>query len=504
MAAVPTTPNRASNPAVTLNDYPNELTILSLRRTRLAPWVRTSRLSPTHGKTAGVALVVLCLVAVAFAQEIRFSRIDGDFEVGLGPVGVAAGDINGDGIVDIVTANNDDDTVTVLLGRLGAEFDAMESYDVGAGPTAVRLADVDGDGHLDVVTANEVDDSVSVLLNQGDGSFAVVEPATATGLGPASVIVVDLDGDGVLDIATIDNLDETLSIVFGVGDGTFLNRQTIVALGEPMDLSAADVNGDGLLDLVVVNSTGGIDESGSVRIYEGLGGGVFEPLSEIESDTLFFPVGIQVADLNGDGNADLVVVNDEGDSVTVFLGRGDFTFDEAQDYSVGSFPSAVVVADFDQDGTLDVATTNFFDDSITVLPGAGDGSLGEAVQVEVGSGPLGLVAVDVDGDGRMDLVAANNDDATVSVLLNTFGEPQPTATPTPPAPTPTPTPGATVCVGDCSGDGDVTVDEILTMVNIALGTGTTAACPAGDANLDGDITVDEILTAVNNALSGCG
>jgi hypothetical protein len=76
-------------------------------------------------------------------------------------------------------------------------------------------------------------------------------------------------------------------------------------------------------------------------------------------------------------------------------------------------------------------------------------------------------------------------------------------TPTPTGPVPTPTVGPPVCVGDCNDDGDVTVDEILTMVNIALGNALVDDCPAADANGDGQVTVDEILTAVNYALNGC-
>jgi hypothetical protein len=80
----------------------------------------------------------------------------------------------------------------------------------------------------------------------------------------------------------------------------------------------------------------------------------------------------------------------------------------------------------------------------------------------------------------------------------------PTPAPSPNAsPVPTPTPTPVPCVGDCNGDGQVTVDEILAMVNVALGNASASACNASDANGDGQITIDEILTAVNHALNGC-
>lgn len=81
--------------------------------------------------------------------------------------------------------------------------------------------------------------------------------------------------------------------------------------------------------------------------------------------------------------------------------------------------------------------------------------------------------------------------------------PSPTRTPSTPGPTPTTTPGGSSCVGDCSRSGDVTVDELLRLVNIALGNLPISSCPAGNPNGDNEVTIDEILTAVNNALNGC-
>jgi len=95
-----------------------------------------------------------------------------------------------------------------------------------------------------------------------------------------------------------------------------------------------------------------------------------------------------------------------------------------------------------------------------------------------------LVAGDVNGDETPDLVTTNQDDGTISILLN---QSMPAAR----------------CIGDCNASTDVTVDEILTMVNIALGTQQASACLPGDSNGDGQVTVEEILAAVNNALNGC-
>ena len=153
--------------------------------------------------------------------------------------------------------------------------------------------------------------------------------------------------------------------------------------------------------------------------------------------------------------------------------------------SVGSFPEGVVAADFNGDQKTDIATSSNFEDKVSVLLGVGDGTLMPAVNFDVGAGPFGLAAADLNRDGRQDITSANIDEGTATVLLNETEPP------------------AFECVGDCNGDGQVTVNELIVMVNIALGNAPLSQCTAGDANTDGEITINEIIAAVNNTLSGC-
>jgi hypothetical protein len=193
-------------------------------------------------------------------------------------------------------------------------------------------------------------------------------------------------------------------------------------------------------------------------------------------------VAVAVADFNGDQKPDLVVANEEGDSVTVFLGQGALQFLAHGSYSVGGFPENVVAGDFDGDGKPDVATSSNFDDKVVVLFGV-DGSLAMALDEVVGPSPYGLTAADFNKDGKVDIACANLEDGTVSVLLNA--------------------PAATQCVGDCNGDGAVTVNELVLMVNVALESAPASTCAAGDADSDGMIQITEIVGAVNNALGEC-
>jgi len=257
---------------------------------------------------------------------------------------------------------------------------------------------------------------------------------------------------------------------------------------EPYGLAAVDLNHDQILDLVAANSSGGEDYSGSLTVLRGVGDGTFVPQPEITSGTFNDPVVIAVGkgptDLNGDQNPDLVVVNDYGDSLSVLLGKGDLTFQDAVALNLSEFslPEGAVVGDFNGDGIPDIASSAGLQDKVWVFVGQGNGDFAAPVDFALpeNSNPWGVAAGDFTGDGKSDLALADfTDPAMVSVLLSS-------------------------CVGDCAVTGSVDVEDILRMVNIALGNRQIADCLAGDGNGDGQITVDEILTAVHNAVNGCG
>ena len=139
---------------------------------------------------------------------------------GAGTDSVAVGDLNGDGIPDIVTANRVDDTVSVFLGTGDGTFEPPKTYAVGARVWRVTLADVTNDGRLDILTVNKGDNTISVLLNNGDGTFQpqIVIPA---GTRPSDVTVADVNGDGIPDLIFSNYAADTISVLLGNGNGTF-------------------------------------------------------------------------------------------------------------------------------------------------------------------------------------------------------------------------------------------------------------------------------------------
>ncbi len=231
------------------------------------------------------------------------------------------------------------------------------------------------------------------------------------GQEPYSVVVADLNGDGVPDLVTANGGDGTVSVLLGRGNGTFQPQTTFEVGREVWSVAVGDLNGNGIPDLVTANAW---DDTVSVLI--GRGDGTFEPQVTFEVGS--GPYSVAIADLNDDGVPDLVAANWEDDTVSVLIGRGDATFEPQVTFAAGPGPYHVAIADFDGDGIPDVAATNWSDEgTVSILLGLGDGTFDEYTSFAVGSSPEWLAVADLNGDGVPDLVTANYDDDTVSVLL---------------------------------------------------------------------------------------
>jgi hypothetical protein len=193
--------------------------------------------------------------------------------------------------------------------------------------------------------------------------------------------VADLNGDGKPDLVLANRVGNTMSVLLGNGDGSFQPQQTFQVGSYPFSVAVADVNGDGKRDLVVANygifdhSTGQVTGS-DVWVLLGQGDGTFAPQQAFPAGPQ--PTSVVVADVNGDGIPDLVVAN-AGDSassgcVSVLLGNGDGSFQNQQTFQVGSYPSSVAVADVNGDGKPDLVTVAGSPGHVSVLLGNGDGS----------------------------------------------------------------------------------------------------------------------------------
>jgi FG-GAP-like repeat len=236
----------------------------------------------------------------------------------------------------------------------------------GDSPGTVGVGDFLGNGNSDLAIANALG-VLNVQQGYGDGAFNSL-PAPEDDLnGVASVVVGDFNNDGKLDLAITANINQSLVLVYlGNGDGTFTlaPNSPFTAGGGPTALVAADFNGDGVLDLAVVN-----EEDNTVSILLGNGDGSFAlaPGSPITVGS--GPDAIAVGDLNSDGHLDLAIANTGENTVTILLGNGDGTFTPAPSspITVGSAPIAVAIGDFNSSGRLGLAVANLFDNTISIL-----------------------------------------------------------------------------------------------------------------------------------------
>jgi hypothetical protein len=336
-----------------------------------------------------------------------------NYAVGHYPTSIAAGDFNGDGVLDLVEVNEFGNSVSVLLGHGDGTFAASTAYAVGSTPVGIAVGKVNGDDALDILSLNADGNSVSVLLGHGDGTFA---PKTdyALGLRPGTFAVGDVNGDHHLDVVAGNVLGKTVVVLLGNGDGSFgAGRQFVAGTGSHTGgVGLGDFNGDGHLDIVAGSSS-----NGKVSVLLGKGDGTFKlPISLSTGDVMTF---LAVGDVNEDNRLDIVAANDTGNSVSVLLGNGDGTLSPPTHYTAPERVYFPALGDLNGDGHLDIMTANPNTANVSVFLGNGDGTFSPHTDYAVGQIPPSVALGDFNGDGRLDAAVTNAGDNNVSVLLNT-------------------------------------------------------------------------------------
>jgi len=275
------------------------------------------------------------------------------YQVGSGPISVLTGDFNGDGKLDLAVANNGSNSVSILLGNGDGTFQTSVTYNLPEPPALIALADFNGDHVLDLAAmSQDTCNCLSILLGNGNGTFQapINQPINYNG----TMTVGDFNRDGKADIVVSApaGLSSKMQVMLGVGDGTFRFGSTYSVATDPVSITAAAFNKDGKLDVAVASAV-----APETYVFLGNGDGTFGSPGIYQTVQ---PSWVTSADLNGDGIPDLIVatlLNPAG--VNVFLGNGDGTFGASTFYPAGLRDAFVTVGDFNSDGKPDLIVADY-------------------------------------------------------------------------------------------------------------------------------------------------
>lgn len=368
--------------------------------------VQSSALTPLAGSYAWSFTCDVSLSTGIFGGALTYT-------VGSQPHGLAAGDFDNDGKIDIASALFGSNEVSVVINDGVGGFNPASSYSAGAGPRSVVAADVNRDGFLDLISANGSTNTISVFINNGDGTLAA-QAVYTTGSTPHYVTAADYDGDGYIDIATASFGSDNASVLINNGDGTFPSHVDYAVGDGPLGICSADLDGDNDFDLVTSNRY-----SNNVSVLLNNGDGTFA--SAVNYLAGGGARSVFAADLDGDGDLDLATANSHSNDMTVLFNNGSGSFNTTSLYPAGTSPYSVIAGDFDGDNNLDLAVANVNSDDVYVYYNLGAGIFSSPVVHPTGNGSLPLVAADLDGAGVLDLITGDFFSTTISVLNNADG-----------------------------------------------------------------------------------
>lgn len=378
------------------------------------------------------------------------------YAVGATPRDGVLTDIDGDGMLDIAVANESLDWVTLLFGNGDGTFSEATGLALPEGslPGEIIDADIDGDGIVDLLTSDSGNSTLTLLKGEGEGAFLepqeiplsfqpsglwagqLTEDAPAEivvvdsagnalhllryngvqyeeqavlpcGAGPRTLVAVDLNLDTRLDFLVSNLKSNDLSILYGMEGGGY-SMETRLSFPSPVSrIAAGDFTGDTVPDIAVLL----FDKVGEDRKSAGVFCTVRGDNTDGFKDLAVYGAGwgamsLSLADMNGDGAPDICTADLARNTVSLAFNRGDGTFESERRYDLGDRPKAAVLADFNGDGALDIAVINRGDNTISVMGNDGQGVFKSLSKITLTALPLALAAGELNGDGKQDLVVA--------------------------------------------------------------------------------------------------
>lgn len=385
---------------------------------------------------------------------------------GVAPIDVAIAHLDDDGNRDIVTVSRDSGELIVFGGNGDGTLTERHRVAVGVGANAVAVADLDDNDIIDAAVTTASSNAVTVAFDVGLLDAAPPPMIADVGETPSGLVLADLDGDERHDIAVANTASQDVSILRNLGNGAFAPEQRIPALAAPNDLAVGLVDDDELVDLVLSHATDPFLNKLSLSVLRGTPGGGFVSSGGVNLpntpsatdvalvdlnrdgrlDAVFTspprartyavlggdgtlgrrfaygvgenPFYVQVADLDRDGNGDVLAVDRGAGDVVALMGLGEGLFAAPRTVIEGESARAVEIADFNYDTHQDVVVMNSANGEAVVYFGDGTGALAQGGRYSVGDG-AGVLVVDsgdLDRDGVLDLVAGNSSDDLIHIL----------------------------------------------------------------------------------------
>jgi hypothetical protein len=363
------------------------------------------------------------------------------FTTGADPAFIALGDLDGDGKIDVVTPNNASIINASYFRNLSTgsgsiAYSAKADFTVGSNPISAFIGDIDGDGLPDLVVANYGTNNYSIFRNTstvGTISFAARVNIAAASLStnPYDVTIRDIDGDGKADLVVSNNGSSFLSVHRNTGSlGTisFATPIDFQAYTNPVSVSVGDLDGDGKPDVAVANF---FSLDGAISVFRNTSTpGTISFATKLDLTPGSQPRSVVIGDIDGDGKSDLAVANGNSNTMSIFRNTstvGTLSFASKVDVTTGTAPFSVSLGDIDGDSKVDLAVANFTSGTVSVFKNnstPGTISIATKVDFTATTQPRSVFIADQDGDGKNDLTTANLGSDNFSVFRNIIPSPQ--------------------------------------------------------------------------------
>ena len=350
-------------------------------------------------------------------------------KVGNAPGSVETADFNNDKFPDLAVTSETDSSVIILLGNGKGGFTAADNSPFFAGsiPNDITIGDFNKDSNMDLAFANHEKKYLTVLLGNGKGKFSEApnSPFHTNGIPHVHGIATgDFNHDGRLDPATDSWGNDNVEVIFGDSLHLFKTQRVFFKVGKRpyQRLRVADINNDGLDDIVTTNTEG---NNATVLLANGKNG--FDEAKNSPFACGDNPFGIAIGDVNADGKLDLAIINSPGsmaqgrgkNGLTILLGNGTgkFMTMKGSPYEAGKIPNRVAIGDVNGDGIKDVVVSDNENNKITLyLMSKEEGVLSSPIII-VGNHPKGVSIADLNNDGKGEIIVCNNLDNDISIIL---------------------------------------------------------------------------------------